>query len=268
MIGQLFRHAGSKGRLAQDIVNMMPSHDKYIEPFGGTLSVFLCKNPSAFEVVNDIDDEIVNFYRVLRDDADELVRRVSLTPWSRSEFMDCMLYRDAGLETDPIERAREFWFLKDHSINGMTSTFNQICGVRSTAISHIDRMMDVATRLRSVLVECVDYRELFARFDDRDALFYCDPPYLGETRSGSIYEHEMLGAHEHDEFARVCNDSKASVMVSGYPSAAYESMFPAPRWNRTDFETTSSSDPHAETNKRVIECVWCNFPVSQSQKLW
>lgn len=109
----VLKYYGSKFRLASWIIEHFPKHRHYIEPFGGAANVLLVKQPSKLETYNDLDGDIVNFFRVLRDRPLELVQLVKLTPWARDEFAACM--EDAA---DPVERARRLFFRLWMSIQG------------------------------------------------------------------------------------------------------------------------------------------------------
>ena len=262
--GALFQYPGSKGHLAPRIVSLLPVHRTYVEPFAGTLSVLLAKSPSACEVVNDIDRKLVTFYRVLRDDPDELVRRCELTPYAEVE-LDATMSLDEP--DDEIEVARRFWLSRDMSINGKGRTFN--FANMTTARAHIARMKEVANRLADAVILCRDYYDVFEQFDAEDTLFYCDPPYLGSTRTSGVYEHELRGLDEHQQFADVVNSARGMVLVSGYPSAEYDEMFPSDRWRYIDFEVTSTVSVAGNgRGKAATERLWANFPLAEQQRMF
>ena len=272
----LFQYPGSKANLAPGIVALMPRHLAYVEPFAGTLSVLYAKRPItptfkatiSGEIVNDLDEEIVNFFRVIRDDAEELTRRCDLTPWSRQEFEDCKMYAECSVTDDPIERAREFWVRRDFSINGTMRGFSYVAGKRPIQLTRIGRMVEFGKRLRYTLIENLDYREIFRIYDSEDTLFYCDPPYLGNTRHGALYAHEMMGETDHEDFARCCNDAKGHVMVSGYPSPEYDEMFKG--WDSREWKVISTLTAEHSDGRGIeaTEKLWANFPMTTQGSLW
>lgn len=97
---------GGKTRLAPWIVSLMAHHRVYVEPFAGTASVLLAKPRSKLEVINDLDGDVVTFFRVLRDRPDELERACRLTPYARDEFLEA---REPREDLTDLERARRWW---------------------------------------------------------------------------------------------------------------------------------------------------------------
>lgn len=211
---------GGKTRLAPWIVSLMSPHQRYIEPFAGTASVLLAKAPSRFEVINDLDGDVVTFFRVLRDRPDELERACRLTPYAREEFLAC---RDCRLDdVDDLERARRWWVRVAQGFNN-------------------------------------------------DALIYCDPPYLGSTRTArsrrehkeaNAYTHEMLRDEEHIELADVLRAARGHVLLSGYDSPLYEELYDG--WWRAESSVVRVAANHqADTAKRrATEVVWSNRPLN------
>ena len=263
----VFPYPGSKANLADRFIAYMPKHQTYAEPFAGTLAVLLAKPRAEFEVVNDFDEEIVNFYRVLRDHPDKLIELCELSPWSRQEFEDCRMFRHCHVTDDPIERAREFWLCRTYSINGKGESFAGADGKGASAQTYLARMTAVTDRLKNVLIENMDFSEIFDRFDSPNTVLYCDPPYLGKTRSSHIYNFDMTSVEDHDRFARYCNDAKGALFVSGYPSDEYDEMFPAPKWQYVDFEVLATTRAHGGT-KAAIERLWANIPLAEQPRLF
>ena len=264
----VFPYPGSKANLAGAFVGRMPSHESYVEPFAGTLAVLLAKKPAAYEVVNDRDEEIVNFYRVLRDHPDALYSICDMTPWSRTEFEDCRNFRHCHATSDPIERAREFWYCRAYSVNGKGESFAAAEGKGQNARTYLERMHAVAERMKGVLVENMDFEEMFDKYGGPGTLFYCDPPYLGSTRSSHIYNFEMTSEEDHDRFARTCNDEQGKVMISGYQSEVYDEMFPAPKWQYVDFEVFASTRAVHGGVKAAVERLWANFELNEQTRLF
>lgn len=176
-----FGYYGGKQPLADWIVSLMPPHQTYVEPFAGSLAVLLAKPPAPVEVVNDLDGEVVNFWRVLRDRPHDLERVCALTPYARAEY-------DAAFDPtdEPLERARRWWtrieqsVAHTHSRSGWNSA-----GARfvATARNHVDRMGPAAERIAQVAIDCRDAVDVIDQFDGPDTLIYCDPPYVAATHS-------------------------------------------------------------------------------------
>ena len=235
VIPPAIRYLGSKFLCAKWIISHFPPHRAYCEPCGGGAAVLLNKPRAELETYNDIDGGIVNFFRVVRDHAPELTRRLSLSPWSREEF-------DAALEPsdDPIERARRLYVCLNMSING---TLRQSAGCRlckspdnrrqNNAVLD-DRLLRVAERLMGVQFEHRDALKVIQTYDTPDTLFYVDPPYLMETRkSGAVYTFETDSAW-HVQMFEALSAVRGMAIVSGYASQLYAETYEAAGWRRED----------------------------------
>jgi DNA adenine methylase len=256
---------GGKWRLAPWVIRHMPPHRTYVEPFGGAAGVLLRKAPSYAEIYNDLDGEVVNLFRVLRDPdhALELSRRISLTPFARDEFE--ATYQVAP---DPIENAR---LLVARSFMGFGSTavaLRRRTGFRADSNrsgKHPAKdwtgmpaaLLAITERLQGVVIENRPAMGIMARFDGPDTCLYVDPPYLHDTRSkkrthGSLehaYKHEMDDA-QHGELLAWLNACQSMVMLSGYPSEIYSDALPG--WRRIDIEAL------ADGARKRTESLWLN----------
>jgi DNA adenine methylase len=254
----LLRYHGGKWRIAPWIISHFPSHKVYVEPFGGAASVLLRKPRSYAEVYNDLDGEIVNLFRVLRNpsQARELIRLVRLTPYARQEFEES--YITAG---DPVEQARRTLF---RAAAGFASGAQNQYGTgfrNNTTRAHstpADNWTDhpsvldaVAERLRGVVIENMPALDLVRQLDRPEVLFYVDPPYVYDTRNprnaGATYRHEMSD-DDHRAMAEVLRACKARVVISGYRSALYDELFAG--WQMVEKST------HADGAKDRIDCLW------------
>lgn len=267
-----FAYYGSKSALAPWIVENLPDHTAYVEPFAGSAAVLLAKVPSRYEVLNDLDGEVTNFWRVLRDRHDDLVGALQLTPYGRDEYLFCRDHRDVP---DPVERARRFFVRANGAFNGSTSTrvgFSASSprknGSKSgTFARRIDeRLAPVAARLRAVEVENVDALALMQRWNDPRVVLYLDPPYLDSTRvSRGDYETDNGSANFHFRLLEAITETRSRVVLSGYASDMYAEHLTAPAWTRIDrqvFAPTSS----AGSASRRIESLWINFPSPPTEK--
>lgn len=240
----VLRWHGGKWRLAPWIISHFPDHRVYVEPFGGAGSVLLRKPRAFAEVWNDLDDEVVTLFRILRDRdaAEELIRAIRLTPFARAEFR--VAYEPCA---DEIERCRRLIirsFMGQGSVSnerlaGATGFRNNTTRSSTSLFSPIpahdwarypDALRRVIERLDGVNIESRDALELIAQQDRADALFYLDPPYLPETRSrcgnrkGSgyvAYVHEMT-RDQHADLLAFLRSLKGMVVLSGYPSPLYD----------------------------------------------
>jgi DNA adenine methylase len=264
----VLRYHGGKWMLAPWILAHLPPHRVYTEPYGGAASV-LMRKPRArlVEVYNDLDGEIVNLFRLLRDTGTAGVLREVLrgTPFARDEFL--LSYEPS---VDPIEQARRtvvrsFFGFGSDSASGATTGF-RANGNRNNAhpardfANYPDAMEAFTERLRGVVIENRPALEIIRQHDGPEALHYCDPPYTHGARSdhtvrtGKGYRHEMTD-DEHRELAEVLHDAAGMVAVSGYPSPLYDELYGD--WRVSERRAIADGGPHAPALERT-EVLWLN----------
>jgi DNA adenine methylase len=229
------RYYGGKARLAPWIVAHLPPHTGYVEPFGGAASVLLRKAPAPCEVYNDLDGEIVGFFRVLRERPGELVEAVRGTPFARAEIDLACAPTPPGV--DDLERARRVYVRAWQGRHGLPARgrmgwrFERAAAGTRTAVAQwtdLDRLWETAARLRAVQLECGDALRVLARFDGPDTLFYVDPPYPADTRGARwatrAYAHELTDA-DHRRLAETLRELRGMAVVSGYPCPLYRDLY-------------------------------------------
>jgi len=266
------RWTGSKWKMADWLISHFPPHKLYCEPFAGGAAVFFRKWPSRIEVLNDLDGAVVNFFTVLRSRPDDLVRAIDLTPYSRAEY-------DLAYEPcdDPLERARRFYVLSRQSFGAFagqkTGWRTQRDWKRGTGVvgewRRLDGLLMAAERLKDALIECDDASKVIARYDGSNALFYVDPPYVLSARSQGAkrrrYTHEMADA-DHRALAEMLQQVKGAVLLSGYRSTLYETLYSD--WQVLTKHMTTNGNSSAE------ECLWLspramalsNWPLFRTDK--
>lgn len=232
----MFRRFGGKHRIAEAIVGMFPWHDVYVEPYGGAASVLMAKARCSTEVLNDLDRDVVNVYRCLRDRGAELQRLLELTPFSRAEYEAA--YKPARTA---VERARRFIFRSMAGIgadscrrrNGLRTSrdSDKYAPARGWA-TWAECVPFFTARLEGVIIECRPALRVLREQDGPRTLHYVDPPYPGETRRGSNgYKHDLRGRKGHEELAAVLNGLRGMVVLSGYVCPLYDRLFtPAEGW--------------------------------------
>jgi DNA adenine methylase len=257
----VLKYYGSKFRLAKWIIEHFPKHRHYVEPFGGSASVLLVKEPSQLETYNDLNGLLVNFFRVLRDRPAELIHKINLTPWSRAEYEFCLFEPTID---DAVEMARRLyfrlWMCFQASMSCARGNFRRHKnGTRPLAKDiKIEDLIEASKRLKYVQFESRNAFQLIKEFDSPDTLFYLDPPYLFETRtSTNAYSHEMTD-DDHLAFADTLYQTKGPIILSGYPSKLYADLFEAKGWKKVEKE--------APTNAGVkrTECLWLS-PTTQAR---
>jgi DNA adenine methylase len=273
-----FPYFGGKQTLAARLVDLLPPHGHYVEPFAGSLAVLLAKPLSTMETVNDLDGDLMTFWRVLRDRPDDLVRAIALTPHSRAEF-DSSHDRDG---CDDLERARRIHvqLTQGRGAVGRKSGWRHYVapaggtGLPDYLVGYLRRFGPAAERLQHVSLECRPALEIVERYGrEPEVLLYVDPPYLGTSRATGNdprggthrYRHEMLGAFEHRELAEALLGCTAAVVLSGYPSPLYDDLFAS--WHRAEFAAGTGQSARGEWSSRT-EVVWSNRPLTGVPGLW
>jgi len=268
----VMRYHGGKFRLAPWIVSFFPEHSLYVEPFGGAASCLLHKPRVHCEVYNDINEEIVNVFRVLREPAQaaSLARAIELTPFARSEFEKA--YEPCN---DPIEQARRTICRSFMGFGSGAAFAKHSTGFRTGVrgertqsaaadlLSWPSEVPAFVERLRGVTIESRDALDLMARTDGPRTLFYVDPPYPHGTRSrGSTkgvrqkYARELTD-DDHRRLAEVLVGLQGMVVLSGYPCALYDhELFPG--WERHERVAL------ADGARQRTEVVWLNAACSSS----
>lgn len=250
------------------LLPLLPTCHHYCEPFAGSGAVLLNRRPSPVETYNDLDGEVCNFFRMLRDEKEKLVKAIGLTPFSREEFaLACKL----DPKCSPLERARRFYIRARQVRTGLAQTASigrwanckdtsraGMSGVISRWLGGVEMLPWIAERLLRVQIENRPAVDVIRLYDSPTTLFYCDPPYVHETRGDSkAYKHEMTN-DEHRCLAKVLNACKGRVAISNYQCDLIDGLYPAKRWMKT---VTAEKTNHATKGKRT-EILWTNYDVN------
>lgn len=247
------------------LLPLLPQTFAYCEPFAGSAAVLINRPPAKIETYNDLDGEVCNFFRVLRDDRERLIERIALTPFSREEFaLACEL--DGGLPD--LERARRFYVRARQVRTGLAQTASLgrwancrntsrsgMSGVVSRWLGGVEQLDAIAERLLRVQIENRPALEVIELYDGPDTLFYCDPPYVHDTRGDDkAYAHEMTDA-DHELLAQALNRVQGRVAISNYDCALMNDLYPPPRWRKlVGPERTIHS-----TKDQRREVLWVNY---------
>lgn len=248
------------------LLPLLPECVHYCEPFAGSGAVLLNRSPSPVETYNDFDGELVNFFRVLREKPDELIYQISLTPFSREEY--CIAILDTTTDLSDIERARRFYIKARQTRTGLAQSAslgrwanckntsrNGMSGVVSRWLGGTEGLLDIAERLIRVQIENRPAIEVITLYDSPDTLFYCDPPYIHETRGDSnAYGYEMSD-NQHRELAIVLNNCVGKVAVSGYDCELMNEIYPANKWHKL---VANAKTIHSTKDVRQ-EVLWVNY---------
>lgn len=248
----VLRYFGGKFLLAPWIISNMPKHRTYVEPFGGGASVLLCKPRSTAEVYNDLDIEVVNVFRVIRDRPAELQLALEASPWARDEFK--LSQEPSG---DDLEQARRT-LVRSHMGFADATTGPKHTGFRSVmsqgkpaAKVWADFPPHVAVfgeRFAGVCIENRDALQVMKEHDAVDTLHFVDPPYVHSTRSSTNNYRFEMDDSAHISLCAVLTNLKGMVMLCGYRNEIYETL----GWHRIDRESLADG-----ANERV-ESLWLN----------
>lgn len=252
------------------LLPLLPPCHHYCEPFAGSGAALLNRAPSPVETYNDLDGEVVNFFRVLRTQKEALIEAIGLTPFSREEFsLACTL----DPELTPLERARRFYVRARQVRTGLAQTASVgrwancketsragMSGVVSRWLGAVEALPAIAERLLRVQIENRPALDVIQLYDSPRTLFYCDPPYIHGTRGDAkAYGYEMSD-QAHSELAELLNRVAGRVAISNYQSDLMDRLYPAPRW----WKTIAPSRTIHSTKDQRAEVLWTNYDPAEA----
>lgn len=257
------RYFGGKWRIADWIISYFPQHYSYVEPFCGASSVLLRKPAAPIETINDMDNDVVNFFRVLRENYAEFARVIELTPYSRAELATA--YQPTN---DPLERARRLYIRSGQAFGGQRKQGGGWRFSRNSrrGQSHIedfrkiDHLRAIVDRLKYVQIENDDALRVIDRYDAVGTLFYVDPPYVTSARSdkwhvGYAYEYNDA---DHRILADKLRRCSAMVVLSGYETDMYAELYSG--WKMVSRKSRTLNQGWA------VECLWLNDAASSAAR--
>lgn len=252
----LLKYPGSKWSKAEWIISFFPPHHSYLEPYFGSGAVLFNKPRSNIETVNDLDDNVVNLFGWIKRDPERLAHEIYYTPYARQAYENA-LTREPG---NSLEKAVNFYIRLNMGHGYRTSGErvgwkNDIQG-REKAYAVKDwcdlpeKILQATERLRGVQIDNRPAQELILRFNHKNVLIYCDPPYMLQTRHGKQYKCEMSD-RDHEELLKALLKHKGYVILSGYDTDLYNDMLKG--WNR--YEATS----YTQSCSKKQEIIWLNY---------
>ncbi|MFN8485157.1 MAG: DNA adenine methylase [Anaerolineae bacterium] len=218
------------------LLPLLPRTTHYCEPFGGSAAVLINRDPSPIETYNDIDGEVVNFFRVLREQKEALIEAIGLTPFSREEFE--LAIEEPTRALSDLERARRFYVRARQVRTGLAQTASSgrwahcrltsragMAGAVSRWLGAVEDLPEIAQRLLRVQIEHGSANDVIQRYDSEETLFYCDPPYPHDSRGDSkAYRYEMTD-NQHRDLAEVLRGVKGRVALSTYHCALIDELY-------------------------------------------
>ena len=255
----ILKYPGAKNRIADWICGYIPRHNVYVEPYAGSLAVLFNKPACHIETVNDLNEDVVNYFRTIRDNKEELESLIRWTPYARSEYEKAYEPCD-----NDIERARRFcircWMVFGCSNlykNGFKSGQQTNSPNPARAWAQMPEIMAAASeRLKNVQIECLPALEVISRYDTADVFMYVDPPYLHGTRKNYLYKHEMEDS-DHEKLLKVLVEHPGKILLSGYENKMYNNYLSG--WIKVQKAT------RAENGLPRTETLWMNYDPTQRQ---
>lgn len=253
------------------LLPLLPKSTHYCEPFGGSAAVLINREPAPVETYNDLDGEVVNFFRVLREQKDALIEAIGLTPFSREEFEIAIDNKDHPVSE--LERARRFFIRARQVRTGLAQTASTgrwahclltsragMAGAVSRWLGSVEGLSEIAQRLLRVQIEHAPALEVIARYDSPETLFYCDPPYPHESRGDShAYAYEMSDS-EHEQLAQTLHRVQGKVALSGYRCDLLDRLY-------KDWRCIESAPKTAHSIKQPrAEALWINYQLDE--EIW
>lgn len=280
----LYPYYGGKNRpnMRNFILSKFPLNYRdlhYVETNFGSGGIFFGKEPSCLESINDIDGNVVNFLRVLREDRKSLIDALMLTPWAKAEFELAKTSLAAGSDKQltPVERARLFYVLVRQGFNSATKggsqtwKFSVSPGIDSPKCPRqwktaVNQLSLAADRLMDAQIDCMDALDIIKKYDSADTLFYIDPPYIHGTRSKTsldAYANEACNDW-HERLVSVLLGIKGKAVLSGYAHEIY-SQLEYEGFKRFDQDFYASSN---RSRVKRTESLWLNFEQSSQLSIF
>ncbi len=265
----LLRYHGGKWKLAPWIISQFPPHRVYVEPFGGGGSVLLRKERSYAEIYNDLDGEIVNVFRCARDEGSALREMLWLTPFAREELLFSCKPAEACLERARRTIVRSFMSFGADGVQAKYPSFRPNTkgdSIPSKDWKNYAEVFDLLIeRLRGVVIENKDAREVMLQHDGPETLHYVDPPYVHSTRSSMnsactkhFYRHEMTD-DDHAGLAEFLSGLRGRVILSGYECDLYDRLY--------DGWQVLKKSTHADGARARTECLWMSRNIENARLL-
>ena len=250
---------GGKQQLCTTILELIPEHDLYCEPFCGGAAVFFGKEPSKIEVINDTNKEIINFYKVVKEDFPTLEKMVRISLHSRLQHNDAWVVFQNPHMFSEAKRAWAVWMLANQSVNsiitaswGYERTDNKVSKkITNKREAFTD---ELAIRLQSVQIECADANYVIYSRDFEKAFFYVDPPYINSCQG----HYDGYGEEDYEKLLKVLSGIQGKFLLSSFPSDILDKYIKEFGWHTRQIEMRCSA---SKTQKRKTEVLTANYPV-------
>ncbi len=254
------------------LLPLLPKTTHFCEPFGGSAAILLNREPSPVETYNDIDSEVVNFFRVLREQKEALTEAIGLTPFSREEFE--LAITQPTQDISDVERARRFFVRARQVRSGLAQTASSgrwanclltsragMGGAVSRWLGSVEGLSEIVQRLLRVQIENSPAIDVIKRYDSAETLFYCDPPYPHSSRGDSkAYAYEMTDK-QHQELAQVLHNVEGKVALSGYRCDLLDELY-------SDWHYVEATPKNCHSIKQLrTEVLWVNYEIEGATQI-
>ncbi|GIN65658.1 MULTISPECIES: DNA adenine methylase [Bacillus subtilis group] len=255
---------GGKAKYAEHIINKMPAHKVYVEPFGGAAHVIANKPKISHEVYNDIDGNVVNFLMQVRKDPKKMQKACESIPYSRALYEK---WKSENYPIDDFDRAVRWFYMNRSGISkGNADNVPQTGWRHSTKsgqnpaggyISACTAFQSFANRMKGVMIECQDFRKIIEKYDSSETLFYVDPPYVGREKfyAGGFTE------QDHRDLARLLIQAKGKVVLSYYDDPLILELYP--NWEREIFSAYKQVVGGSGKGNWAEEMLLFNYKITQ-----
>jgi DNA adenine methylase len=257
-----FQYLGGKFSILPELLPMLPECHHFIDVFGGSAVVTLNRKPSPIETINDINHQVVNFFKMLREFPEELIRSLELTLHSKHEYDHAW---ESPADSD-LEKARKFFVRTQQSIfaagaqerskgwaAAITESRVSISEKTRKWLNGVDNLWVVAERLKHTQIECRDFRFVLKNYDHLGALFYCDCPYDMTFRSNTVYTFDFVNQDFYD-LHHYAKRVKGKIAISGYDSPFMLDLF-----SDFNFRLLTKTKNNRSNKDDIHECLWTNY---------
>lgn len=254
-----FGYYGGKQRLAKRIISLIPEHTTYIEPFFGGGAIFFGKEASKVEIINDTNHELINFYRVLKQDCIYLMKELSISLHSRLMHKHAKAIMENPELFSPIKRA---WAVFIRATQGFSGILNSSWGYDKTTNATTRNVKnkiaslteDYAIRLQNTQIECTDAIRIISSRNHDDSFIYCDPPYF----NSDCGHYDGYSKQDFENLLETLASVKGTFLLSSYPSPILKEYSKVNGWYTIEIEMNVSV---SKKGKRKVEVLTSNYPI-------
>jgi DNA adenine methylase len=258
---------GGKQQPAKIILELIPEHQAYCEPFLGGAAIFFAKEPSKVEIINDTNGKIINFYEVLKRDFTALVKEVNISLHSRRLHTHArVIYQNPEL-FDRIKRAWAIWMLANFSYGGLLDggfSYGKACNKVAKKLTNkkFKFTEDYAIRLQNAQIECCDALRVIRSRDTEGAFFYCDPPYVGADQG----HYDGYSQNDFDNLLATLEIIKGKFLLSSYRNKELDKAIIKNGWYSFELKMFSPMTNQSENKRNKVEVLTANYPIKTPVK--